>query len=152
MTSTRVLPRIGVAVLITREDQVLLIRRKGSHGEGTWSTPGGHLEFGETPEHCAVREVREEVGVAVGQIRFVAATNDVFQAAGKHYVTLWVAAASVAGEPAVVADQEVSEGGWFGWDSLPSPLFMPFENLLNGQSYPADGLAKIAVARSWPPR
>ena len=49
-------PRAGVGVVITRGDKVLLLPRKNVHGEGTWSTPGGHLEFGETLEACAVRE------------------------------------------------------------------------------------------------
>jgi 8-oxo-dGTP diphosphatase len=44
------LPRVGVGVIITRDDQVLLLKRKNVHGSGCWSTPGGHLDFGETPE------------------------------------------------------------------------------------------------------
>lgn len=69
-------PRVGVAAIIIRNNQVLLIRRKNVHGAGSWSTPGGHLDFGETPEQCAIRETQEEVGIEIKDVRFVAATND----------------------------------------------------------------------------
>lgn len=60
---------------------------------GAIQLPGGHLEFGETPEACAVREVLEETGLEISEadVRFVTATNDIFEAEGKHYVTLFMA-------------------------------------------------------------
>ena len=41
-------PQVGVAIIITKDDHVLLMKRKGPHGQGSWSTPGGHLDFGDT--------------------------------------------------------------------------------------------------------
>lgn len=58
-------PQVGVGVLILRDGKVLLGRRKGSHGAGCWSAPGGHLEFGEAVEDCALREALEETGLAL---------------------------------------------------------------------------------------
>jgi 8-oxo-dGTP diphosphatase len=72
-------PQVGTAMIITRDDKVLLMKRKGPHGKGTWSTPGGHLDFGETLEGCAAREAKEEVGLDVFDIRFRTVTNDVFE-------------------------------------------------------------------------
>jgi len=108
----------------------MLIRRKGAHGAGSWAPPGGHLEFGETPESCAVRETREEVGIEIANVRFIAVTNDIFKESGQHYITLWMQADWLSGEPKIAAVDEVAEFSWFDWDSLPSPLFLPFENLL----------------------
>jgi 8-oxo-dGTP diphosphatase len=136
-------PRVGVAAVITKNGQVLLVRRKNVHGSGSWSTPGGHLDFGETPEQCAIRETQEEVGLEITDVRFIAATNDIFEASGKHYITLWMEGACLSGEPKIAADYEVAELGWFEWDSLPSPLFIPFENLVNQKSYPPDGILNI---------
>ena len=92
-------PQVGTAIIITRDDKVLLMKRKGAHGTGTWSTPGGHLDFGETLDGCAAREAKEEVGLDVTDIRFRTVTNDVFEEEGKHYITIWMDGKSFSGEP-----------------------------------------------------
>ena len=129
-------PKVGVAIIITRGDQVLLMKRKGIHGKGTWSTPGGHLDFGETPEQCAAREAKEEVGLDVVDIRFRAITNDIFETSGRHYITIWMEGKSISNDPMIAAENEVEEIGWYAWDALPSMLFLPLENLLKENSYP----------------
>lgn len=128
-------PQVGTAMIITSGDRVLLMKRKGPHGHGTWSTPGGHLDFGETLEGCAAREAKEEVGVDVFDVRFRCVTNDVFEEEGKHYITIWLEGNPV-GEPTIAAEKEVEEIGWFAWDALPQPLFLPLENLVKKNSYP----------------
>lgn len=135
-------PRVGVGVLIHRGDEVLLVRRRAVHGAGTWSTPGGHLDFGESPETCARREALEEVGVTIGEVRFRAITNDVMDSEGRHYITLWMEGEHVHGEPAPVADYELSDVRWFRWKELPETLFLPFANLVGGECYPREGPAR----------
>lgn len=130
-------PQVGVGVIVTKDNQVLLMRRRNSHGAGTWSAPGGHLEYGETLEACAIREVKEEVGVIITDLSFRAVTNDLFKAERKHYITVWMEGRYVSGEPTVQAPEEMSEVGWFSWDALPEPLFLPMQHLLTGQCYPA---------------
>ncbi len=133
-------PKVGVAVIIMREKQVLLLRRRNSHGAGSWAVPGGHLEFGESPEQCGARETHEESGLKVSGLRFFALTNDVFERENKHYITIWLLAEDFSGEPMMNAPEEMSDIAWFQWDHLPTPLFLPFQNLLDGKSLPADAL------------
>ena len=128
-------PQVGTAMILTKGDKVLLMKRKGPHGTGTWSTPGGHLDFGETLEGCAAREAKEEVGVDVVDVRFRAVTNDIFEGTGQHYITIWLEGKAV-GDPFIAAEKEVAEIGWFAWDALPQPLFLPLENLVKENSYP----------------
>jgi 8-oxo-dGTP diphosphatase len=73
-------PQVGVGVLIVENGRVLLGKRKGSDGAGTWSAPGGHLEFGETVEACARREVLEETGLQLQDLRLGPFTSNVFEA------------------------------------------------------------------------
>lgn len=86
-------PRVGVAVLITNRDRVLLVKRRNVHGAGSWSAVGGHLDCGESREHCAIREAKEETTLDITNVRFRAVTNDLFTAEGRHYLTLWFEAA-----------------------------------------------------------
>lgn len=129
-------PRVGVAVLVHRGGDVLLMKRQGSHGAGTWAPPGGHLESGEGPEECAHREAAEETGVTIRDLRFRAVTNDVFQGEDRHYITIWFDAAWAGGEPAVVSTRELTDVRWCKWNDLPTPLFLSFQNLVDGRCHP----------------
>ena len=128
-------PRVGVGVVIRRGVDILLIRRHNVHGAGTWSTPGGHLDAGESPEACAAREVREETGVEVENIRFLGVTNDVFDAEERHYITLWMEAEYLSGTAVVGAAHEMSEVQWWPSEALPANLFLSLRNLVDGRSY-----------------
>lgn len=121
-------PRVGVAVVLVREAKVLLGKRKGAHGKGTWGFPGGHLEMGESWEECAVRECKEETGLTPSAVQFWTATNDVF-GAEKHYVTIFMRA-EATGEPVVAEPEKCEEWAWFEWDSLPDNVFLPIRNLI----------------------
>ncbi len=123
-------PRIGIGVIVRDGDQVLLGLRHGAHGEGTWSFPGGHLEFRENIEDCAAREVLEETGLRVSQLQHGPYTNDFFETDDKHYVTLWVIAKYAGGEPQRCEPEKCLEWRWFRWTELPRPLFLPIKNLL----------------------
>jgi 8-oxo-dGTP diphosphatase len=107
------------------------MRRRGAHGAGSWCPPGGHLDFGETIEACAAREVHEETGLAVKDIRVLGITNDVFDHA-RHYITVWTTAEAPEGEPHLAAPDEMDRIGWFPRDQLPSPLFLSLRNFLGG--------------------
>ena len=128
-------PRVGVGVVIRRGVDILLIRRQNVHGAGTWSTPGGHLDAGESPDACAAREVREETGIEVENIRFLGVTNDVFDAEERHYITLWMEAEYLSGTAFVGAAHEMSEVQWWPSEALPANLFLSLRNLVDGRSY-----------------
>lgn len=110
-----------------------MIQRTGAHGEGTWSVPGGHLEYGETIEECAAREVLEEVGLSIGACTIMAVTNDIFEQNHKHSVTIWVEStiASGSAETAEIKEPDkILNLAWCRFNSLPNPLFEPcWQNL-----------------------
>ena len=128
-TTINKIPRIGVAVIVRRNNKILAGRRINSHGEGQWAFPGGHLEFGETPEACASRELMEETGLEADNLQQGPYTNDIFTAEGKHYITLFMIADSSQGEPEIKEPAKCLEWQWFPWGTLPEPLFLPIRNL-----------------------
>ena len=123
-------PKVGVGVIVVKDNKVLLEKRKNAHGEGTWGFPGGHLEFNEELEECAKREVMEEAGIEVRNIRIGTFTNDKFEKEGKHYITLFILADYDSGEVNILEPDRTEKWEWCSWDDLPSPLFLPIENLL----------------------
>lgn len=123
-------PKVGLGVCLVKNGKVLLGKRLNAHGEGSWGFPGGHLEFGESFAGCAKREVKEETGLEIKTIQFVTCTNDVFLKEDKHYITIYVQAQWIVGKPQVLEPDKMITWQWFAWDNLPSPLFLPIQNLL----------------------
>lgn len=127
--SDKKIPRVGVGIIITKNNKVLLLKRKGSHGEGAWAFVGGHLEFNETLEQCAKREAKEEAGIVLKNLHPVAFTNDLFKKENKHYITIFVKAEIKSGEIKNMEPEKSDEIKWFDWNKLPRPLFLPLKNL-----------------------
>ncbi|MBS0622445.1 MAG: NUDIX domain-containing protein [Verrucomicrobia bacterium] len=115
-------PKVGVGAVVVKDNKVLLGKRKGAHGAGMWSTPGGHLEFGETVEECAGRELAEEAGLKALSLRPGTWVNNVLEA-DKHYVTIFVFVDSFEGELQLLEPDKCEGWEWFKWDALPSPIF-----------------------------
>lgn len=131
MTIKKYRPSVGVSVMIVKGKNILLGLRKGSHGQGTWGMPGGHLEWEESFFECAKREVFEELGVNIvcsPGVYFV--TNDIFSKDEKHYVTVFVVAKIKNGTLANKEPDKCSKWQWYQYDNLPKFLFLPVKNLL----------------------
>lgn len=56
-------PKVGIGVIVMRQGRILIGERAAGHGSNTFMIPGGHLEFGESFEETACREVEEETGL-----------------------------------------------------------------------------------------
>ena len=125
-------PKVGVGVMVERHDGLVLLGlRKGSHGAGEWSFPGGHLELGESPKDCARRELMEETGIYVKRFEEKGWSNDVMADEGLHYVTLFMKAAVPIGTVAKLNEPDKSsEWKWFSLDFLPSNIFGPTASIL----------------------
>ncbi len=131
--------RVGVGVMLLRNNQVLLGKRHDDptkadsdlHGEGTWTMPGGKVDFGEKLQEAACREILEETGIQVSpqNLKMVSVTND--QVDDAHFVTLGFLCESFGGEAEVREPDEITTWQWFPIDQLPQPLFSCSEKLLH---------------------
>ncbi len=150
-------PYVGVGCLVFHDDRILLVL---GH-RGLWSPPGGHLDFGESPFEAAVRETREETGIDVFDVEFVAITNDVLEDVDRHYVTIWMRGETSDPTLAIEDTDEIVEAAWFELSDLPEPRFAFFDNLLSGRSLPGAptnlpsgllGVASVTPGPAEPPR
>lgn len=130
MLNEREIVRAGVAVFVFLGDEFLMIKRQGSHGAGAWSVPGGWMEFGETPEEAAIREVKEEVDLDITVPRALSFTNDIFEDEGKHCCTIWLAAAIKNDTAMIKEPNKISDMKWTNFKKLPRPMFSSFENFI----------------------
>ena len=135
-------PKVGIGAMVLKGKKILLLKRKGSHGEGTWCYPGGHLEFKENIFDAAIREVKEESGVKVKNPKFLCITNDIFEKEtkhyreNKHYITVFVAVDYVFGKAKIMEKNKCTDIGWFTLEKLPKPLFLSTKNMINNKCFP----------------
>lgn len=122
-------PGVGVGIYIRRDGKLLLGKRKGEYGTGTWGAPGGKLEMWEEPADAALREVREETGLEIQNLRFVGFVNDPDRENGTHYVTISYVADWKSGVP-IPEKGKFEEWCWFAENELPEAKFFPFRNFL----------------------
>jgi 8-oxo-dGTP diphosphatase len=114
--------KVGIGVMVIKDGKVLLGKRKESHGQGEYAWPGGHFEYMESFEGCAKREVKEETGLEIENVRFLRLMN-LKQYAPKHYVDIGLSADWKSGQPQVMEPNKVESWAWYDIDNLPEPLF-----------------------------
>jgi 8-oxo-dGTP diphosphatase len=116
-------PKVAVAVILGGEAGVFLGKRCIDPGSGLWSFPAGYVNRGEVLEEAAVREVLEELGVAIRLTGLVG----VYSERGEPVVLVVYAGEIEAGEP-TPDGREVSEVRRFPLDALPEGLAFPHDH------------------------
>ncbi|WP_407048168.1 NUDIX hydrolase [Methyloraptor flagellatus] len=98
---------LAVSICVFRRDEVLLVERGKPPGVGLWSPVGGRVEWGETLEAAALREVAEETGVncrivGLSHIREIIHTESTpgFHAVLAVHAAEWTSGEPVAGDDA----------------------------------------------------
>lgn len=105
----------GVRMLVLRNGQICLIRH--SYGNRSrWMAPGGGVDWSEQPEHAAIRETAEEVGIT--DLRDVRIVHAYVHQIGRVDDIVVVYAGHTEQDFAYVSN-EIEEIGWFSPDSLP---------------------------------
>ena len=136
------IPRVGIGVMIqNNKGEVLLGLRKGSHGEGEWSFPGGHLEFGETIFKTAKREIKEETDLDINDFELISVADEMryIETDGKHYLNIGVKGKYQGGEPKTMETEKCKEWKWFSLSDLPPKIFegteLIIKNFKSGKIY-----------------
>jgi 8-oxo-dGTP diphosphatase len=127
-------PFVGVAAVILRGEDVLLVKRRNMPGKGEWSLPGGLVRLGETVQKALHRELREELSVEVEFFGLVGVydriVKDVKNTIQYHYVIVDYCAQIISGIPRAASD--AAEAMWVGKAAL--------------QNYTSDEQVRMAVS------
>ncbi len=133
-------PAPTVSILVVEGDRVLLGRRGGHPGKGTWSLPSGYVEYEDDFLTAAVREVREETGLDVELCSLLNVVSS-FVSPHFHFLGLYLAARIVGGTLKAGDDLEAVE-----WFPLGGPLpEMGFQEDVEVIQMYAQGLAGLPV-------
>ena len=109
-------PRLSPAIIVTVErDDEILLARSPHFPPGLYSTLAGFVEPGESVEECVAREVYEEVGVEIDEIRYFGSQPWPFpNSLMLGFVTTW------RGGDIRIDGQEIVEAKWFHCDEMPT--------------------------------
>ena len=127
---------VGFGVMMLKDGKLLLGKRhddpeKASsllNGAGTWTMPGGKLDFGETFGDGAKREVLEETGIKLNKLDVICVNQDMIETA--HFITIGLFSDNFAGQPRVMEPDEITEWRWFDLNKLPKPIYFPSAKVL----------------------
>lgn len=113
--------KISVGVVVFRKESILFGRAKNREGRTRYILPVGHLEFMESFHDCVKREISEECGIHIKNIKFHFLSNtDNYKPA--QYIHIGLTAEWESGEPKVLEPDGVEEWEWRERNDIPREL------------------------------
>jgi len=104
-----------VAACVIRNDsgEYLLVQEAQPKVYGLWNLAAGHVDKGETIEHAAVREAKEETGLDVELLKKIGIWHDAVEEPVRHAFTVRIAGGELAAQPGEILDVK-----WFTYDEI----------------------------------
>ena len=110
---------VGVGVALFNDEGKMLITKRGQKAQndrGKWEIPGGAVEYGETLEDAAVREIKEENDVDIEVVELLGIYNHLLKEEGQHWVAPTFVCRHVGGEPKIMEPDKCEAVGWYSVD------------------------------------
>lgn len=118
--------KVGCEGFIVRDNKVLLLKRGKVAGEGTWSLPGGHLDYMERIDAALIRELKEELNVELSpkDLTLIAVTDDLRLQLDQHYLHMTFRVNIGGQDPQRMEPDKCTELRWFPIDAMPENIFL----------------------------
>lgn len=121
---------VWIWVIIYKWNQILIGKRKWSHGSWTWAFPWGHLDFWETWEDCAIRETKEETWINIKNVRYYKTINNIIAKENRHYITIYMVADYDSWKVDICEPEKCEKWIWSEKQNFPQPLFFNYDDIL----------------------
>ena len=109
-------PRVIASVVLKRDDKILLIKEILESNKEYWIFPGGGVEFGETLEEAAVREMKEETGLDVKITKFLGFKEAIFPNYDYHTIIFFFLAEPLSED--IILMDGILDVGYFTIDEM----------------------------------
>ncbi len=113
MTTDKKYPKIVVGILARNKNKFLLAREMLEDGKESWIVPGGKVEFGESIEESAKRELLEETGIKAKNLKFICFKEAIFPKVNYHTVIFFYETRTNKTKLEKDIDGKVIESKWF---------------------------------------
>lgn len=129
-------PGVGVGVMVIENNKILLGLRNPNkekasselQGQGTWTMPGGKVEFMEKLVDAAKRELEEETSLKATKLDILCISDDMTDTA--HYVTVGFIVKEYSGEVKIMEPETIIDWKWFDLNELPENLYKPSQKCI----------------------
>lgn len=128
----------GIGVMILNKDNQVLLGLRNSdpekasselQGEGTWTFPGGKIDFGDSILGATVREVAEETGLRVEKVELMCINNNIGRKA--QFLTFGMKVVRYSGRFRTMEPEEIVRWRWFSIRDLPGNLYEPTRKMID---------------------
>jgi len=131
--------RVWIWSLAIKDGKILYGLRKSKHWIGTYSPPWGHLEYWETIEQCAVRELYEESWLIAesSDVIVLCTLNEIYPNNEKHYINITTLIPKFSWEVVNKEPDKLEKWEWLSWDEIKklwSNNFLPIQEFI--KKYP----------------
>lgn len=115
-------PRLGCGAAIISNGKILLLRRLHDPEAGCWGLPGSKADWLETVEQAVIREIYEELGLKLEDIRLLCVVDQIDLVRHEHWAAPVYLATTFRGDPIINEPEKHSAFGWFPFSSPPKPV------------------------------
>jgi mutator protein MutT len=124
-------PVVGVAAIVTDNDRFLVAERLSGKMQGMYGAPGGHIEWVETFEEAAVRELQEETGLvaAASDCVVVGVDQEYEPDEDHHWVVIFVRVKRWTGKPMAAEPGKHGPWEWYHAECLPDNTLAPLKRI-----------------------